>query len=469
MTAPLNEPASFWWWTAVIVELAGLALIPHVLLNKRNPLSALSWLWSLLLFPILGPICYLVFGTERMQRKRLRRRRNSPAKEDAAALSAADEPQLPHFAQRLLRVSGRSFSARNRLMLIPESDQFYRELGEAINLAKRHVHLEFFIWKNDAVGRRLAEALTRASARGVEVRLLLDAVGCLTLWMSAFSALRAAGGKVSWFSTANPFRQRWFLHLRNHRKLAVLDGEIAFVGGMNIGQDYLSWRDLHSRIDGPAVTELQGVFADDWFFATTEALTAQRYYPTVTGTGDDDALVLGAGPDQEFSANAIRITILALMGAAQHRMWIATPYLVPDPAITAALQLCARSGVDTRIILPRHPDSFYIGHVARAFYEDLLMAGVRIYEYLPGMLHTKAVIVDEEWSMIGSANLDVRSLKLNFELNVLSHCFATTKALASILDSDFKKSERIHPAEFARRSTFRKLSEGALRLLAPVL
>src|SRR5207342_3326825 len=133
--------------------------------------------------------------------------------------------------------------------------------------------------------------------------------------------------------------------LRNHRKLAVVDGETAFVGGMNIGQEYEDWRDLHARLDGPAVTELQGVFADDWFFATTEALTAQHYYPTVAGRGNDDALVLAAGPDQEFSANAIRITILALIGAAQRRMWVATPYLVPDPAITAALQLCARSGV----------------------------------------------------------------------------------------------------------------------------
>ena len=469
MASPLNEPASFWWWTATAVELAGLALIPHVLLHKRNPLSALSWLWSLLLFPVVAPICYLVFGTERMQRKRLRRRKNSPAKDDATALAAADAPTLPHFAQRLLRVSGRKFSANNRLELIPEGEEFYRKLADAIDAAQQHVHLEFFIWKNDAVGRRLAEALTRAAARGVGVRLLLDAVGCLSLPSSAFSALRAAGGRMSWFSTANPFRQRWFLHLRNHRKLAVLDGKVAFVGGMNIGGVYLDWRDLHSRIDGPAVTELQGVFADDWFFATTEALTDQVYYPTVSGEGDDNALVLAAGPDQDFSSNSIRVTLLALMGSAQRRMWIATPYLVPDPAITAALQLCARSGVDTRIVLPRHPDSFYIGHVARSFYEDLLTAGVRIYEYLPGMLHTKAVVVDDDWSMIGSANLDVRSLKLNFELNVLSHCGRTTKALASLLASDFQKSERIDPIAFARRSVYRKLSEGALRLLAPVL
>ncbi len=469
MTFLPHEPASFWWWTAALIELAGLALIPHVLLHKRNPLSALSWLWALLLFPVAGPICYLAFGTERMQRKRLRRRKNSPARDDAAALSAIEASSLPQFAQRLLRVSGRSFSAGNRLELIPEGEEFFQKLGDAIDAAQRHVHLEFFIWKNDTVGRQLAEALTRAAARGVEVRLLLDAVGCLSLRTSAFAALRAAGGKMSWFSTANPFRQRWFLHLRNHRKLAVLDGAIAFVGGMNIGQEYIAWRDLHTRLEGPAVTELQGVFADDWYFATTEALTSQAYYPTVSAGGIDDALVLAAGPDQDFSANSIRVTLLALMGSAQRRMWIATPYLVPDPAITAALQLCARSGIDTRIILPRHPDSLYIGHVARSFYEDLLTAGVRIYEYLPGMLHTKAVVVDEDWSMIGSANLDVRSLKLNFELNVLSHCTETTKALASILTSDFRKSERMNPAAFARRSVFRKLSEGALRLLAPVL
>jgi cardiolipin synthase len=465
----MNELATIWWWLAVVVEFAGLALIPHVLLHKRNPLSALSWIWALILFPILGPIFYLLVGTERMQRKRLRRRKNPPAKEDAAALAAADTPALPLFAQRLLRVSGRGFSANNRLGLIPEGAGFYRDLESAIDAAQHHVHLEFFIWRNDEVGRRLADALTRAAVRGVEVRLLLDAIGSFRLPASAFDALHAAGGRTSWFSTANPFRQHWFIHLRNHRKLAVIDGASAFMGGMNIGAAYLPWRDLQARIDGPAVTELQGVFADDWFFATTEALTQQVYYPPVRGSGEDDALVLAAGPDQDFSANSIRITLLALAAAAQHRVWVATPYLVPDPAIIAALQLCARSGLDTRIVLPRHPDSIYIGHVARAFYEDLLTSGVRLYEYLPGMLHTKAMVVDDEWSMIGSANLDVRSLKLNFELNVLSHCPATNKSLSALLSDYFQKSERIDAARFARRSIFRKLAEGAFRLLAPVL
>lgn len=458
-----------WWWIGAAVELAGLLLIPHVLLNKRNPLSALSWLWALLLFPILGPLCYLVFGTEHMQRKRLQRRRRPIAKEDGPALAAPDSAALPPFAQRLLRLAGREFSNGNGLALIPKAEMLYDDLQTAIDAAAQHIHLEFFIWNDDEIGRRLTAALTRAAARGVEVRLLLDAVGCLTLSMSAFHDLRAAGGKMSWFSTANPFRQRWFLHLRNHRKLAVCDGTVAFVGGMNVGGEYVEWRDLHARVDGPAVTELQGAFADDWFFATGERLTAERYYPRVGPGGETSALVLAAGPDQEFSANAIRVTLLALIGSAQRRLWISTPYLVPDPAITAALQICARSGVDTRIILPRHPDSFYIGHVARSFYEDLLLAGVRIYEYLPGMLHTKAMVLDDEWGMIGSANLDIRSLKLNFELNVLTHGRRTNSALAAIIRADFKNSERIDAAAFAKRSVYRRLSEGALRLLAPVL
>ena len=358
MALLMHEPASFWWWTAVVIELAGLALIPHVLLHKRNPLSALSWLWALLLFPVVAPIFYLVFGTERMQRKRLRRRKHSPARDDTVALTAVDAPRLPQFAERLLRVSGRNFSADNRLDLIADSAQFYEAIGRAVDAARCHVHLEFFIWKDDAVGRPLSAALARAAARGVEVRLLLDAVGCLSLSMSAFTDLRAAGGKVSWFSTANPFRQRWFLHLRNHRKLAVLDGAVAFVGGMNVGEDYLAWRDLHSRLEGPAVTELQGVFADDWYFATTEALTSQVYYPVVRGKGDDDALVLAAGPDQEFSANAIRITLLALMEQRLNGECGSPRPIWSRSAITAALQLCARSGVDTRSFCRVTPTAF---------------------------------------------------------------------------------------------------------------
>ena len=187
----MNNHASLWWWIGGAVEIAGLLLIPHVLLHKRNPLSALSWLWGLLLFPGFGPLCYLVFGTERMQRKKLQRRRQSPAPPHTPSLASPGAVPPTPFAQRLLRLSGRSFSPGNDLILIPEAQELYDDLHAAIEAAQQNVHLEFFIWKDDEVGRRLTAALTRAAARGVEVRVLLDAVGCLSLSMSAFAKLLA--------------------------------------------------------------------------------------------------------------------------------------------------------------------------------------------------------------------------------------------------------------------------------------
>ncbi len=462
--------SSFWWWAGLTVELAGLLLIPHILLRKRNPVSALAWIWGLLLFPMLGPLCYLGFGTEAMQRKRLRRKRVPLPKEDAAALAAAPSAEiLPAFARRLERAVGRSFTSGDRFTLIPEAGQFYADLGEAIDSAQSSIHLEFFIWKDDAIGQTLLASLIRAARRKVAVRLLLDEVGSWSLQQRFFRELEAAGGNWSWFSSVNPLRQRWFLHLRNHRKLAVIDGRRAYCGGMNVGQEYCEWRDLHARCDGPVVTELQGVFADDWFFASGERLTAQGYYPIVEPAGESEVLVLAAGPDQSDTGNHVRTAFLSLMGNAQTRLWIASPYLVPDPAISAALMLAARGGVDVRLLLPAKPDSFYIGTVARSFYDDFLASGIRIFEYQATMLHMKALVLDEAWAMTGSANLDVRSLKLNFELNLLVHCPATNAELCRIFCHDMSCAKEFQRAAFARRPVARRLLEASLRLLAPVL
>ena len=464
-------PHTWWWWTALALEICSIAFIPHVLLHKRNPLSALSWIWALLLFPVIAPLFYLVFGNERLQRRTLRKRRGATPVEVPVPLPEETHPAevLPPVAERLERLCRGEFVAGGRLEVIPDSAKFFEALAEEINRAKEHIHLEYFIWRHDKVGKRLGEALLRAQRRGVEVRCLFDELGSLRLRLSEFSELTAAGGEVSWFTSVSPLRQRWFLHLRNHRKLAVFDGRVAFLGGMNVGEQYLPWRDFSVRVEGPAVESLQRAFADDWFFATTRRLTAAKYYPPVAPAGSVETLTLAAGPDQDVFAHRIRIAILGLAHEARHRLWIASPYLVPDPAISAALQVAARIGVDVRLLLPRKPDSIYLASVARSFYEELLDAGVRIYEYLPRMMHSKVLLQDDALGMIGSANLDVRSLKLNFELNLLFHDRATVAEVSALLREDFRQSEEIKRVAFARRGIGARLLEGALRLLAPVL
>lgn len=469
MMAALPTSTFDWFWLGLAGEMFSLALLPHVLLNKRNPLSALSWIWALLLFPVLGPIAYLCFGTETLQRKRLRRRKahlEPEAKPDPATM-----PALPELAVTLRKVARTEFHCGCGIRLIPEAEEFYAELEREIGTAQQSIHFEFFIWQPDAVGFRLLGALTAAAKRGVEVRLLLDELGSWLLKRKHLRELEAAGGKWSWFSSVHPLRQRWFLHLRNHRKLAIIDGRRAWSGGMNVGEEYNVWRDLHARYEGPIIAEFQQVFADDWFFGTGERVTQPRYYPPLSATGESTAAVLAAGPDQEFGTNTIRLTLLALIAAARERLWICSPYLVPDPAIVAALQLAARSGVHVRIVIPSAPDSFYIGYVGQSFYDELLNAGVRIFEYTEGMLHTKALVLDDDWAMIGSSNLDVRSLKLNFELNVAVHCKSLNAALAKNLSDCMRHdhAREIKRTEFGKRGTWARLREGALRLLAPVL
>lgn len=469
MIAALPTTTFDWFWLGLAGELFSVALIPHVLLNKRNPLSALSWIWALLLFPILGPICYLLFGTETLQRKRLRRRKAHLVPETKP--DPASVPALSEVAVKLRKAARTEFHCGCSVKLIPEAEELFAELEREIAAARESIHLEFFIWQPDAVGHRLLVALTAAVKRGVEVRLLLDELGSWLLRRKHLREFEQAGGKWSWFSSVHPLRQRWFLHLRNHRKLVVIDGRIGWAGGMNVGDEYNVWRDLHARYEGPIVAEFQQVFADDWFFGTGERLTQPRYYPAPTVMGESTAAVLAAGPDQEAGSNTIRLALLSLIASARERIWICSPYLVPDPAITAALQLAARSGVHVRIVVPSAPDSFYIGYVGQSFYDELLNAGVRIFEYTEGMLHTKALVMDDDWVMLGSSNLDVRSLKLNFELNVAVHCPKLNAALARNLAECMKNehANEIKKTEFAKRGVWPRLREGALRLLAPVL
>ncbi|MBS0658074.1 MAG: cardiolipin synthase [Verrucomicrobia bacterium] len=467
MIAALSTTTFDWFWLGLAAELFSIGLIPHVLYHKRNPLSALSWIWALLLFPVLGPICYLAFGTEHLQRKRLRRRKAHLQPEQLPDPTTL--PPLPSLAKRLEKVAQADFQAGCTVRLIPEAEEFYAELEREIGAAQSSIHVEFFIWQPDPLGQRLLTALAAAARRGVEVRVLLDELGSWKLKRRHLRGLEEAGGEWSWFSSVHPLRQRWFLHLRNHRKLVVIDGRLAWAGGMNVGEEYCVWRDLHARFEGPVVAGLQSVFADDWFFGTSRRLTQPKYYPPLPRSGEACAAVLAAGPDQDASANTIRLAILAFATSARERLWICSPYLVPDPAIVAALQLAARSGVQVRIVIPSAPDSFYIGYVGQSFYDDLLSAGVRIFEHTAGMLHTKALVLDDAWSMVGSANLDVRSLKLNFELNVAVHCPATNAALARNLAEAMKLGVEVKKSEFARRGLLPRLREGALRLLAPVL
>ncbi|MEO7166115.1 MAG: cardiolipin synthase, partial [Chthoniobacterales bacterium] len=341
--------------------------------------------------------------------------------------------------------------------------------------ARDHVHIEFYIWRHDARGREMLAHLVAAAKRGVEVRLLLDWVGCIWLRGAVFRPLRAAGGKVAWFRTAHPFRNRWTFSLRNHRKLQVIDGRHCFVGGMNMAREYAGedpvigpWRDVQLEMTGAVARKFQMIFADDWFFATEEKLLAPRYYPRPT---EEQRLIVQPmtdGPDN--ADDPIQMSIVLMLNSAQHRVWLTAGYFAPKEPLLTALQLAARRGVDVRMLVSEKTDHPMLVNVGRSFYEELLRFGVKIYEYEAGINHAKVALVDEDWLMVGSANFDVRSMRLNFELNALVRDRERAAELGRMLEKDFAHgSHQIVEEKFLARPRTQRLKESLLRPLAPLL
>ena len=474
----------FWFFLAGWV--LGLALVPRILLQKKNPVSTLAWIWGVLLFPVVGALVYLVFGADRIRRQRLRRReqfrahreRASGPAADAATLEAIAAP-LPEADRELLRLVSRINrlppTRGNETAVLDGGAIFFADLLAAIEAAREHVHVMFYIWRDDATANRLLDALVRAVQRGVIVRLLLDEIGCLFTPTRTFAKFRAAGGHFAWFLTLIPERKMLLFNLRNHRKLVVVDGRTAWLGGMNVGDEYNGgseqfpvWRDTQLRLAGPVATALQEIFADDWFFATKQRIVAARFYPAIEprATGEVVQLVSG-GPDNRVSEHGL--TVVSLLHHARERAWLASPYLVPDASLLDALGLAVLRGVDVRLLVPAQSDHRWLTHVTRSFYDELFAKGVRVFEFQPGMMHSKLVTIDGRWSMIGSANLDIRSFRLNYELNALVVSEERTAEVEALFERDFAESRERTAREFARRSTLQKLTEAALRPFAPLL
>jgi cardiolipin synthase A/B len=470
----------------LLCYFASWAFIPHLLLLKKRPSATLAWLWAIVFIPIVGAVVYFAIGTDRLKRRRLKRRtlysaraahhRTETGTTDAA--SAAHLEKLPRrdrqFLELIARVNRLPVSSASGLRILPDAADFYSALEARIREAKHHVHLEFYIWNGDETGLRFIKSLVEAARRGVVVRLLLDGVGSHAFAEELLKDFVAAGGNFSWFQSLDPKRNRFFLNLRNHRKLQIIDGAIGFVGGMNIGREYEGldesighWRDVQVEAEGPVVSELQDVFADDWFFATDEKIRGAPYFPEFEGRTHQLVQVVLGGPDRRNEP--ISKTIVSLLNEATERVWIATGYFVPDDIILAALELAASRGVDVRLLISEKNDHPWLVVVGRSYYGQLLAAGVRIFEYSVGINHAKIMLSDDQWGMIGSANLDYRSMRLNFELNLLVHSAERNAELAKILEHDFALCQEIDPDVFPHRPFRRRFLEAALRPLSPLL
>ncbi len=467
------------WTIAIVGYLLTWLAIPHVLLAGKRPASTLAWVWSILLFPYFGPLVYFALGADRIKRRRLRRavKKGLPTHGESPRAKAGLEA-APPAAQALLRglanINRIPHSTADHVDLLIDAAAFYPRLKAAIQGARHHIHIEFFIWRDDRQGREFVELLSAAARRGVTVRLLLDQIGCLGTSRRFFQPLIEAGGHFSWFYALPFWRHLRFVNLRNHRKLQIIDGVVAFVGGMNIGEDYARplgderyWHDAQLELRGGVLTHLQDAFATDWLFATEERIVASEYYPEHATEGGHLCQVIAGGPD--LPREPIPKSLVALLNAAERRVWIATGYFAPDLLLLAALQLCAARGVEVRVLVSEKSDHPLLVEVGRSYYEELLRFGVRVFEYSRGINHTKAILLDDDWLMVGSANSDNRSMRLNFELNVLVGAPKAAHELERMLAEDFGASREIQLFDFLHRPLRRRLLEAALRPFAPLL
>lgn len=470
---------SFVWFGYLLTWVA----IPHILLRNKPPASTLAWIWAVILFPYVGTIFYFIFGTERLVRQKLRATREmdaSGAREERKITDRADAllQQLSagerQTVKLLAELNEYAISAAEAARLLVDGAEFFGALGQRIDEASAHVHVQFYIWRNDTRGREMLEHLTAAARRGVEVRLLLDPIGCLGLRRSHFRPLIEAGGKLAWFRTAHPLRNQWTFSLRNHRKLQIIDGRHCFVGGMNMGREYAGeepaigpWRDIQLEITGDAARKFQMIFADDWFFATEEKLLNARYYPQSDRGQSYLVQPMPDGPDG--ADDPIEMSIVLMLNSGRRRLWLTAGYFVPHEPLLTALQLAAARGVDVRVLISEKTDHPMLVNVGRSYYEELLRYGVKIYEYEAGINHAKVALIDDEWLMVGSANFDVRSMRLNFELNTLVRDPTRAAELERVLRGDFDRSCQIILERFLRRSRIQRLKESLVRPLAPLL
>ena len=466
---------------AVIAVILAVVSAGHALLRKSDPRSALVWVVVCLALPIAGPFFYWGLGANRIYRRTRKWRQSGRRlgggeilpREGSYAAAAVLSPEAEHLTA-LRRLSDHvvhaPLLAGNQLSLLRNGEEAYPAMLAAIAGAGKTLHLSTYIFDNDRTGGEFAAALREAAGRGVAVRVLIDSLGEKYSFPSAMNLFKGSGVQVGRFL---PLIREIYVNLRNHRKLLIVDGRLAFTGGMNIGDRHLVERaarpvvDLHFGVAGPVVADLQKTFLEDWYFATGEFLDDPVCFPELEPAGPSLVRGIADGPDREY--RKLQWIIIGALSCARDRVEVMTPYLIPDRQLVAALVTAALRGVDVTIILPRLNNLPYVHWANRAFLPELLQFGIRVFYHPPPFVHTKLFLVDGIWGLIGSANLDPRSLRLNFELNLEVYDPGFGSRLANHFHEALARSQRVPAAELAKRSLPEKLRDGVAKLFSPYL
>ncbi|APC38689.1 cardiolipin synthase [Clostridium estertheticum] len=459
-----------------------------VFLERKNPASTWTWLMVLLFLPSIGFILYLFLG-QNLKKKKL----FSLKKEEKENLTSIIDKQKEFLSNdaliktnpflskysdvmKLNLCSDNSFyTNNNNVTIFTDGKSKFDQLKKDLEEAKIFIHMEYYIFQNDNLGGAILEILCRKAKEGVEVKLLYDGMGCLKVHKNFFAPLIEAGGKVSCFFP--PFLPYINLRVnfRNHRKICTIDGKCGYIGGFNIGDEYLGlskkfgfWRDTHLFIQGDALDALQLHFLMDWRFASKEnSVFDDKYFPHRPHLGKTGLQIVSSGPDSTW--NSIKNGYLKMISKAEKNIYIETPYFIPDDSILEALRIASLSGVDVRIIIPSKPDHPFVYWASTSYMGDLLDSGVKCYTYTKGFLHSKFLSIDGSISSVGTANLDIRSFTLNFEINAFIYDKEITSNLDRFFIDDLKSCDELTLKKYTNRSSIVKFKESISRLLSPIL
>jgi len=477
----LDHVSRFWpHFAAGFDLLACLLASSHALLHKRDTRAATIWIGVIWTLPALGPLLYLALGVNRIRRRAIKlgvhKTVSRPVPDDLGEPQHDGAEHLKMLARVVGRVVERPLMPGNKIQPLVNGDEAFPAMLAAIESAKKSVSLVSYIFDNDPTGREFVAALERAVQRGVEVRVLIDAAGTRYSFPPITWKLRHAKipfGKFLPSSLLQPWRVAT-INLRNHRKVLVLDGQTAFTGGMNIRHGNVlaskpksPVQDLHFRVEGPVVTRLQEAFANDWAFTTGEILDGELWFPELKESGNVIARVITDGPDADF--DKLRWTLLAALAEAQTSVQIVTPYFLPDQTIVAALNLAALRGVRVDIILPAKNNLPFVHWASRSLWWQVLERGCRIWLTPPPFDHSKLMIVDGHWVLLGSANWDARSLRLNFEMNVECYGREFADEMEMVIGKKLHGAREVTLAEVDARTVPGKLRDASARLFSPFL
>ncbi|WP_439181819.1 cardiolipin synthase [Carboxylicivirga taeanensis] len=467
--------------------LAMLMIVFLVMLENRSPLKTIPWILVLLFVPVLGVVFFVFFGQNLRKEKIIRRKGlknhdlvSEMAYSQSHKLADGEMDDLPcldrhkKLIQLFLNNSSSILTLGNQVDILNNGEATFSAIIEALKAARHSIHLQYYIFDEDEIGNRILSILKEKASQGVQVRMIVDDVGSWELKRSFFTQMKKCGIEVYSFLTVRFPSLTSKVNYRNHRKIVVVDGEIGFVGGLNVADRYIKgdpaygiWRDMHLRITGDAVNALQFVFFIDWYFVSQQDIADPKYFPHKKPEGDKLVQIVSSGPDSDWAS--IMMGYYQAIASAQKYVYITTPYFMPGESILMALKASAMGGVDVRIIIPEKSDAYFTALCTKSYIKEMLAAGVKFYFYQPGFLHSKMMVIDDELCSIGTTNMDFRSFEQNFEVNAFIYDEQKAIEVRGYFMEDLENSVLIDAEEWHQRPRWQKAKESFARLFSPLL